>query len=324
MGACNCTDGNNDLASTVELEKKNIEMKQRALDRAHEDSLDMTLPDIKASPLKAKEINKIVQGLARGYLVRSNFFKLPIRNSLKDIYSSLGQLDFGKINEVTCQFQGGIYIGEVNQFNEPDGCGRLFLDDQIFEGIWMNGKMNGNGRSLNYSGDIYVGGWKNGLRDGYGELESETIYKGDWFNDQPHGRGIETWPDGSRFEGDYYAGLRHGKGTFLWADGSSYKGEFKYNCIEGYGKYIWKNSKSYEGQWKNNQMHGKGAFIWEDGRKYEGEYCENKKHGFGVLVLKNGKKYEGNWANGKQHGKGKLFSSNCQKIGNWENGRYCS
>lgn len=30
--------------------------------------------------------------------------------------------------------------------------------------------------------------------------------------------GIETWPDGARYEGMYKRGKKHGEGRFVWAD----------------------------------------------------------------------------------------------------------
>ena len=49
-------------------------------------------------------------------------------------------------------------------------------------------------------------------------------------------KGVEKWPDGSRYEGQFFEGKKHGKGCFTWADGSSYEGDFVENNIEGYGK----------------------------------------------------------------------------------------
>ena len=50
-----------------------------------------------------------------------------------------------------------------------------------------------------------------------------------------HILGVETWPDGARYEGNYEVGQKQGRGRFQWADGSKYEGEFKNNNIEGYG-----------------------------------------------------------------------------------------
>ena len=45
-----------------------------------------------------------------------------------------------------------------------------------------------------------------------------------WKNDKQEGKGIETWPDGARYEGDYVDGRKHGKGILNFADGSRYEG----------------------------------------------------------------------------------------------------
>ena len=71
------------------------------------------------------------------------------------------------------------------------------------------------------------------------ELCTETFnpgrYEGDWIDDQQHGFGTETWPDGAVYKGCYVKGMKHGKGLFKWADGSSYEGFFVDSNIEGYG-----------------------------------------------------------------------------------------
>ena len=86
-------------------------------------------------------------------------------------------------------------------------------------------------------------------------------FKGMWVEDKQEGKGIETWPDGARYEGDYKLGQKDGKiflkilkinffllqklyfineyvfllkslliilgvGNFKWADGSKFEGEF--------------------------------------------------------------------------------------------------
>ena len=45
-------------------------------------------------------------------------------------------------------------------------------------------------------------------------------YEGEWLNDQQHGKGVEVWPDGSKYEvwkslimkGMYTFGKKNGKG----------------------------------------------------------------------------------------------------------------
>ncbi|MDD1633835.1 MAG: molecular chaperone Tir, partial [Methylococcaceae bacterium] len=53
----------------------------------------------------------------------------------------------------------------------------------------------------------------------------EDRYRVHWAIEGYQGKGILTWPDGSRYEGEFYDGRLQGEGTFTWPDGSSYNGE---------------------------------------------------------------------------------------------------
>jgi hypothetical protein len=57
------------------------------------------------------------------------------------------------------------------------------------------------------------------------------------------GKGVETWPDGRRYEGDFKNGKKDGEGTFEWPNGVKYIGSWRggkqhglgiiYNTVEG-------------------------------------------------------------------------------------------
>jgi hypothetical protein len=103
---------------------------------------------------------------------------------------------------------------------------------------------DGRGRIIHGEGDVYDGEWVNDKAHGRGtylHMDRE---------DKQHGFGVETWPDGGKYEGNFEYGKKHGMGTFKWADGSVYIGEFY-----------------------NNLIHGKGVYTWADGREYDGEWC---------------------------------------------------
>ena len=52
---------------------------------------------------------------------------------------------------------------------------------------------------VNFRGVRYEGGWKFGLRHGYGVIayKDGTIYKGTWQNGKKHGFGTMTYPSGN-------------------------------------------------------------------------------------------------------------------------------
>ncbi|CAG9322195.1 unnamed protein product [Blepharisma stoltei] len=221
---------------------------------------------------------------------------------------------------------GCVYVGEWNDRGQPQGKGTMYYTDGgICEGNWKAGKLHGKGRRISPAGDLYTGDWVEGKMQGKGRMEyaiGKNVYEGDWVNDKQEGFGVESWPDGSKFEGSYRDGFKNGQGKFVWVDGSHYEGGFVNNEIEGVGKYVWTNGREYEGEWKSNKMHGKGKFKWDDGRYYEGDYVMDQKEGYGIFGWPNGKKYEGHWLNGKQHGEGTLFNERGKaRKGVWENGK---
>ena len=270
------------------------------------------------------ENNRKVQALVRGYFSRRAGLLPKLAEPLRTVYKTLPEFTLDTLNEFSLNLPEGHYIGEINESGLPHGKGRLTSDLQVKEGSWHNGKLNGNCRVISSNGEVFIGNFKFDVKDGFGELNGDSHYKGEFKNNLSHGKGEEKWKNGSKYQGDYIKGTRHGKGLFSWPDGSSYEGDFRNNTIEGFGVYSWTGGRSYTGQWKNNKMHGHGKFVWEDGKVYEGQYMDNEKNGFGTMTLKSGKKYEGQWKNGKQHGTGTLHYAESLKKGVWDKGKFLS
>ena len=76
------------------------------------------------------------------------------------------------------------------------------------------------------NGDVYEGGFKNGLKHGKGTLTTRNnrSYEGDWKNDKPHGFGINTFPNGKIYTGNFEKGKPVGDGQWTYADGRIYNG----------------------------------------------------------------------------------------------------
>ena len=62
-----------------------------------------------------------------------------------------------------------------------------------------------------------------------------------------------------------------GKGVFTWPNGTKYEGEYLNNLKHGQGVYSGDNGKSYSGEWLNGKQHGKGKQIVK-GVEKEGEW----------------------------------------------------
>ena len=82
------------------------------------------------------------------------------------------------------------------------------------------------------------------------EYENKAIYFGEWEK------------NGNR---------RHGRGLQLWANGSKYEGYWKGDKANVKGKLTHPNGDVYEGEWLEDKAHGYGIYSQIDGLKYEGK-----------------------------------------------------
>ena len=88
------------------------------------------------------------------------------------------------------------------------------------------------------------------------QYENQAIYYGEWSTDlnQRHGRGIQIWIDGSRFEGYWVKDKANIRGKLLHADGDIYEGEWLEDKAHGIGKYTHIDGANYEGSWKEDKQ----------------------------------------------------------------------
>ncbi len=57
------------------------------------------------------------------------------------------------------------------------------------------------------------------------QLESGSVYHGQWFEGKRNGRGKLVWPDGSIYEGGWQEDMSNGKGRLIHSDGDVYEGD---------------------------------------------------------------------------------------------------
>ena len=94
-----------------------------------------------------------------------------------------------------------------------------------------------------------------------------------------HGKGVQLWKDGAKYDGEWRDGKANGKGTFYHVNGDVYEGDFKDDRANGYGTYYHKNGSKYTGSWRDDLKDGFGREEWEDGSYYEGHFKAGCKHG---------------------------------------------
>eukprot|EP01017_Pseudomicrothorax_dubius_P005148 TRINITY_DN1121_c0_g1_i2.p1 TRINITY_DN1121_c0_g1~~TRINITY_DN1121_c0_g1_i2.p1 ORF type:complete len:396 (-),score=61.73 TRINITY_DN1121_c0_g1_i2:113-1300(-) len=128
-------------------------------------------------------------------------------------------------------------------------------------------------RKVYLNGDIYEGGMKNGLRDGYGVLiysSGDKKYEGCWVEDKFSG------------EGKLYNKYAINVGRDF---------TFDYNDFSGLEDY-W---TSYEGTFSDGQIHGKGTIYLVNNEKFTGTFRKGKAHGEGVFYRGDGEIIFGKW-----------------------------
>lgn len=154
---------------------------------------------------------------------------------------------------------------------------------------------------------------------GLRQFSNQSVYLGQWYQQQRNGRGQLIYPDGSVYEGYWMNDKREGLGRFADASGDVYEGEWKNDNVNGKGKYTLKNGAYFIGDWVDNKQHGRGKEKWPTGEIYEGQYSHGNKHGKGVFRASDGSYFEGDFVDGKIEGRGSTCSSGEY---HWQDGRH--
>ena len=96
--------------------------------------------------------------------------------------------------------------------------------------------------------------------------DNGALYQGERNeDDQPDGRGVMVYSDGTIYEGEFVDGMWEGKGRLIHAFGDVYEGDWDHNKAHGNGKFTTLDGTVYVGKWKDDKKHGKGVETWADG-----------------------------------------------------------
>ena len=111
---------------------------------------------------------------------------------------------------------------------------------------------------------------------GYHEVtyEDGSIYKGEFKDGNPDGKGVMEWPNAKngelrKYEGEFTNGTFNGKGRAEFSDGSTYDGSWSKGNKHGYGVITWPYDENhpdymvqFEGNFKNGLRSGKGTAYY--------------------------------------------------------------
>ena len=82
-----------------------------------------------------------------------------------------------------------------------------------YEGEWVKGIQNGNGKHVWYSKRVTVS-----------QYPIRNEYEGNFIDGQRHGFGVFRYASGAKYSGYWKKNLKSGKGEFMFKNGSIFKG----------------------------------------------------------------------------------------------------
>jgi len=139
-------------------------------------------------------------------------------------YQGEGKWSFIKDGAVTTSYEGnftlGIRTGEgaykigertlrgTWEDDRVTGSGICFAPEGVYQGTFVKGFYEGDGRLDYTNGDRYEGRWARGEKDGTGKMvwADGKVYEGKWLVGQPHGEGIMYLTNGRIQEGIFVEG----------------------------------------------------------------------------------------------------------------------
>lgn len=199
----------------------------------------------------------------------------------------------------------------------------------MYEGQRKDGQRDGTGCEYDEEGHlVYEGGWKNGLRHGYGKewyTDSGTLhYVGHWVEGKKNGYCEEYVEDDlGVYKGDWKDDRRHGMGKWFSITSSGatvlvYDGEFVNDDRHGTGtEFHSDGSVSYVGQWERDGRHGTGQTFYCDGYRHDGEWRRDKMDGKGTVTHNGVPFFSGQWKDNVRQGHGILFEEKSFLAGVW-------
>jgi hypothetical protein len=250
---------------------------------------------------------------------------------------------------------GSKYVGEFKD-GEVHGVGVCYFPDgRQYSGEWDHRFPHGSGTLTMTDGAIYRGRWEKGRYLTEDEAEGEVVVQsltddgaalqsGCVSGDCRNGKGIFTYPDGSKYQGEFRNGKLDGWGAWFYPNGDRYVGAFRENLKHGKGTLYREDGSKVAGIWEEGEFarsnlaeeqiregcisgdcaEGKGTYVFKNAEaSYTGTFFNGFPHGRGVCLYANGDRYEGEWASGKFNGYGVLHQRNGTEVkGYWKDGNY--
>ena len=242
--------------------------------------------------------------LIQNIVNKNNIARLLILNNQKldDIYSQ-SILDEKAIKSLIKKIiPNSNYITFISLFSQTKSF--LFWLSDVSENLFYLSPYISSDKSITIyfeDGTTYIGTLNKGLFDGFGTLSSfdnKNLYTGEWKEGLKNGKGqliTEKIKYSGKFENDLFNG---NKGVLCDEKGNIYEGDFVNGKFEGYGHYKMSNGDNYIGQFKNGFFDGKGQLTDKKGNVFNGNFVKGKREGYGLIVNNKGETIEGKYKDG--------------------------
>lgn len=150
------------------------------------------------------------------------------------------------------------------------GLGVLSTNNQKLIGQFQNQKLEGYGVIEYASGSIYIGQFKNGLRDGKGEVRHrDEVIRGVWVRDK-YLKSTEV-----KMEGCKSGNCSNGDGVYIYQNSTVFMGSFSDGRANGIGICFFFDGDIYYGEWDNHTFHGKGTYLYHKNGTIQDGYWKN-------------------------------------------------
>jgi len=219
------------------------------------------------------------------------FFSFSEKNI---IHNQLIHNNLDSINE-------SIYQGDINKKGEKHGFGKYISPAIKRIGMWRDDKFTGWGREIKGTDDIYEGKFVNGKLNGKGIYKNKklkTTYVGEFLNSMFNGKG-ELYTENFHYQGDFINNKMNGKGKKEIYNEGEYEGTFKDDRLDGNGTMKWKDGRYYIGEVSKDQMNGYGEETFSDGTIYKGNFFNGLIQGHGKVITPEGETIEVEFKNGE-------------------------
>ena len=192
---------------TLSFENTNTTTQESTPDQAFTKKITLTDKELGA----CVRIQAVMRGIIARKLVRTKLTDVTL-NSFANVSQMTG-MNERQMKKKFVLADGSIYTGQVrldttNKNQEewiPDGQGKIkFPSNDKYQGGFVGGKPHGNGaKTIVATRTVIKGVFLYGMACGNGEMQQENeeraielVYKGEFLDDRPHGKGFEQRLDG--------------------------------------------------------------------------------------------------------------------------------